>query len=371
MSLAEAAAPSDGLLTAQDETEALERLHRLGCTDGLPVVIPTPERVTSLVIATGLDAGLELGVMGPGGGSATVEKLAAAAVMAGCLAEHMPVYIGAVEAILDERFDCTEMQATTFGSAPLILVNGPARHACGPLASGFGALGPGNRANASIGRALRLAMINIGGGRAGESDMTLLGHPGKFTYCLAEDEESSPFEPLHVALGFEADESVATVIGAEAPTSAISIVDADDPESAPRLMRSIAASLTHPGTNNAILRGGAAVVILNPDHAQILADSGWDRRRIQEELVDLCTYAPSHYAPYVSASASLTGPLAPKGVGDERTIACFSSPDDLLVLVAGGGGLYTTVMSSWCAGPHRNRAVSVALRLGEACEIPT
>ena len=360
------------LLEAADEAEALELLHELGCTDGLPVVIPTLERVERLALATGLDPELELGVMGPAGGSATTEKLATSAVMAGCLPQHMPVFIAAVEAILDERFDCTEMQATTFGTAPLILVNGPSRHACGPLASGFGALGPGNRANASIGRALRLAMINIGGGRAGESDMTLLGHPGKFTYCLAEDEEHSPFEPLHVSRGFALSDSVVTVIGAEAPTSVISIVDADDPESAPRLLRSIAASLTHPGTNNAVLRGGAAVVILNPDHAQILTDSGYDRSRICDELSDLCTYRPSDLAPYLAGGVALSGPL-PEGedATDQRTLACFESPDDILVLVAGGGGLYTTVMSSWCAGPHRNRAVSVPVRLGDSCEIPS
>ena len=341
------------LLGAADEAEALELLHDLGCTDGLPVVIPTPERVERLALATGLDPALELGVMGPGGGSATVEKLATSAVMAGCLPEHMPVFIAAVEAVLDERFDCTEMQATTFGTAPLILVNGPARQACGPLASGFGALGPGNRANASIGRALRLAMINIGGGRAGESDMTLLGHPGKFTYCLAEDEEHSPFEPLHVALGSAPEDSLVTVIGAEAPTSVISIVDADDPESAARLLRSIAASLTHPGTNNAVLRGGAAVVILNPDHAQMLADSGYDRKRIQEELVDLCTYRPSDLAPYLaSGEGSLAGPGPESMAKDERTLACFSPrPTTSSSWWLEAAGLYTTVMSSWCAGP--------------------
>ncbi|MDX1382635.1 MAG: hypothetical protein R3190_03270 [Thermoanaerobaculia bacterium] len=360
--------PGSRLLEARDEEAALELLHELGCTDGLPVVVPTPQRVERLTLATGLEPALELGVMGPAGGSATVEKLATAAVMAGCLPEHMPVFLAAVEAVLDERFDCTEMQATTFGTAPLILVNGPARLACGPIASGFGALGPGPRANAAIGRALRLAMINVGGGRAGISDMTLLGHAGKFTACLAEDEESSPFEPLHVARGFAATESVVTVIGTEAPTSVISVVDADDPDSAPRLLRSIAASLTHPGTNNAVLRGGAAVVVLNPDHAATLAASGYDRRRICEELVELCTYRPRDLEPFLGSGGAFTA------AGDDRearTLACFASPDDVLVLVAGGGGLYTTVMSSWCAGPHRNRAVSVAVRLGESCEIPT
>ena len=150
--------------------------------------------------------------------------------MSGCLPDYMPVVLAAVKAVIDPIFDLTEMQATTHCTAPLIIVNGPARHTCGPISSGYGALGPGHRANASIGRALRLAMINIGGGRPGTSDMALLGHPGKFTFCLAEDEENSPFPPMHMDLGFETDDSVVTVIGAEAPHSVIFSGDGDDPD---------------------------------------------------------------------------------------------------------------------------------------------
>ena len=168
-------------LSAQDEAEALEALHRDGCTDGLPVIIPTPERVSRMVLASGIEGDMVLGTMGPGHGVATIEKVAVAAVMAGCLPDYMPVVVAAVKAVIDPRFDLTEMQATTHCTAPLVLVNGPARHNCGPIASGTGALGPGHRANASIGRALRLTMINIGKARPGSSDMALLGHPGKFT----------------------------------------------------------------------------------------------------------------------------------------------------------------------------------------------
>ena len=166
------------LLNASDEAEALEDLHRRGLTDGLPVIIPTPARVTRMVLASGFDADMVLGTMGPGHGIATIEKVAVAAVMSGCLPDYMPVVLAAVKAVIDPIFDLTEMQATTHCTAPLIIVNGPARHTCGPISSGYGALGPGHRANASIGRALRLAMINIGGGRPGTSDMALLGHPG-------------------------------------------------------------------------------------------------------------------------------------------------------------------------------------------------
>ena len=133
-------------LEAADEMSALERLHELGCTDGLPIIVPTPDRVARMVLASGLEADMVLGIMGPGNGTATVEKVAVAAVMAGCLADSMPLVVAAVKAVMEPEFDLTEMQATTHCTAPLIIVNGPARHSCGPIASGYGALGPGHRA---------------------------------------------------------------------------------------------------------------------------------------------------------------------------------------------------------------------------------
>jgi hypothetical protein len=131
-------------LTASDEAAALELLHARQCTDGLPVIIPTDERVQRMVIQSSMAGDMQLGVMGPAGKVATVEKVAVAAVMAGCLPDYMPVVIAAVQAILRPEFDLTEMQATTHCTAPLLIVNGPARRDCGPVSSGFGALGPGH-----------------------------------------------------------------------------------------------------------------------------------------------------------------------------------------------------------------------------------
>lgn len=355
-----ASALSEGRLAARDEADALEELHRLGCTDGLPVVIPTPERVARMVAATCLDADLVLGNMGPGFGSCTIEKLAIAAVMAGCLPEVVPVVLAATRAVLDPTFDLTEMQATTHCTAPLIIINGPARELCGGIASGVGALGPGHRANATIGRALRLAMINIGGGRAGISDMALLGHPGKFTFCLAENEEESPFTPLHVGRGFERDQSVATVVGAEPPHSVMGVTDANDPTSADRLLTSLALALANVGANNASLRGGAAVVVLNPEHAAVLGAAGHTRASVAQVI----------YERAANSGATLARTAA-FPVGDAtRELQCFASPDDVLLMVAGGSGLYSAVMPSWCAGPHRNRAVSVPIDVAPVCEIP-
>lgn len=345
------------LLTSASEFDAVEDLHALGCTDGLPVVVPTPERVARMVLAMGLEGNLSLGEMGPGGGAATIEKIAIAAVMAGCLPDYAPVVLAAVRAVIDERFDLSEMQSTTHCTAPLIIVNGPARHAHGPIASGFGALGPGHRANACIGRALRLVMINIGGGRPGISDMALLGHPGKFTYCLSEDEESSPFESLAQALGFDAEESLVTVVGAEAPQSVLFGADADRPGNAEKLLELLALGLSRPGTNNSILRGGVGVVVLNPDHAQVLASEGYGRKEISQRLYELSDASPE-------AGGMQTG-----GLGNKR-LKCFKSPDQILVIVAGGAGLYSMIMPSWCGGPHRNSAVSMLIETDQVCEIP-
>jgi hypothetical protein len=274
----------------------------------------------------------------------------------------VPVVVAAVQAVAQPEFDLTEMQATTHCTAPLVIVNGPVRDAVG-LHSGFGALGPGFRANATIGRALRLAMINIGGARAGVADMALLGHPGKFTYCLAEDEEGSPFEPLHVSRGYAPESSVVTVVGAEAPQSVVFVGDADDPDAPDRLLRTLAGAIANVGSNNAQFGGvGVVTVVLNPDHSAVLHKAGYDRRGVAEALSRLAVNTRG-------AMRALNPSMARKGADDDL-IPAVRDPDDLLILQAGGSGLYSMVMTSWCAGPHANRAVSQEIMIGQACEIP-
>lgn len=350
------------VLSATDESAALELLHELGCTDGLPVVIPTEARVERMVVASGLPGDVSLGAMGPNLGDATVEKVAACAVMAGCLPDHFPVVLGAVQAALDPRFDLTELQATTHCIAPLLIVNGPARHSCGPIASGFGALGPGHRANAAIGRALRLCMINIGGGRPGTSDMSLLGHPGKFTFCLAEDEDSSPWEPLHVARGLAPEDSAVTIVGTEGPHSVIFVGDADDPTAPERLLQMLALTLANVGSNNAHFGKGTAVVVLNPDHIGVLASAGFDRAKTAEAL---CERAVNRRG----LLRSLNPTMVRDGDPDDL-LKAFRRPEDLVLIAGGGSGLYSMVMPSWGAGPHANPSVTVKVELDQACEIP-
>ena len=349
------------VLTAVDEADALDQLHRLGCTDGLPVVIPTHERVDRFVLATGADPTTSLGVMGPLGAATTIERVATNAVMAGCDPDHMPIVVATLQALLRPEFDLSEAQSTTHSTAPLVVVSGPLAQACG-IAGGFGALGPGHRANASIGRAVRLCLINIGGARPGTSDMALLGHAGKFTMCLTEHLAESPWEPCSVAAGFDPADSVVTVLGVEGPHSVVFVDDADDPTSPQRLLRVVARAIANPGSNNAFMRTGSVAVALNPDHAAVLARAGYRRADVQCELHRLATNRRSDLA-------LLNPAFAGHGDPDEE-LAAVPSPDHVLLLVAGGGGLYSSVFPSWSAGAHLNPIVHQLIEIDQACEIP-
>lgn len=346
---------------ATDESAAVEALHASGCTDGLPVIVPTAERVERMVLAAGFDADILLGEIGPAFGAATIEKVAIAAVMAGCLPDHVPVVVAALSAMVKPDFDLAEVQSTTHAISPLVIVNGPARAFCG-VASGFGALGPGYRANMTIGRAIRLALINIGGAQPGVSDMALLGHPGKLSMVLAEDEEHSPFPPLHTSLGFSADDAVVTVVGTEGPHSVISVGDADDPTSPRRLLRSLGAAVGNLGSNNAHFHRGSVAVALNPEHAEILANAGLTREDIQVGIHEESRHR--------KGELRLLNPgFVPRG-DDDDLMTSIRDPSDILVFMAGGAGLYSTVFPSWGAGGHANPWVCERVEIGQACEIP-
>jgi hypothetical protein len=350
------------VLSAVDEADALAQLHRLGCTDGLPVVIPTPERVNRCVLASGADATMSLGVMGPLGALTTIERVATNAVMAGCDPDHMPIVIATLRALLRPEYDLSEAQSTTHSTTPLIVVSGPVASACG-IAGGFGALGPGHRANASIGRAVRLCLTNIGGAKPGVSDMALLGQPGKFTMCITENFAESPWEPCSVAVGFDPSDSVVTVVGVEGPHSVVFVDDADDPDSALRLLRLLAKAIANPGSNNAFMRTGSVAVAINPDHAAVLAHAGLGRADVQRELHRLATNRRGDLRELNPAFA---------GAGDaDDELHALPSPDHVLVLVAGGGGLYSAVFPSWSAGAHLNPILHEPIETNQACEVPT
>ena len=352
------------LLESADQHSAIERLHALGTTDGLPVVVPTPERVTAMVDRVGLDPDLLLGVMGPRQGAATVEKVAVSAVMAGCLPDHFPVVVAAVKAVCREEFDLTEVVQTTHGLAPMILVNGDARKECGPIRSGFGIFGPGDRASASIGRALSLAMVNIAGRQAGVTDLAIFSSPANFSCCFAEAEEQSPFPAYHVAAGFAAADSVVTVIGAEAPHSIILEPTADQCADAERLVWIIAGVLANPGSTNVYFGGqGGCVLVLNPEHAGILSRAGYDRTSIAAAICERSTMRRAEADRYY-------GDLyLDESEGTDR-LPALRSPDQVTLIVAGGPGSYSALLPGWSYAPHRCTPVSEIVELHPMCVSP-
>ena len=349
------------LLDAVDEAAALEELHRLGCTDGLPVVIPTPARVNRFVLASFEDPTLDLGTMGPLGATTTIEKVATNAVMAGCDPDYMPIVVAALRALLQPEYDLSATQSTTHSTTPLVVVSGPLAHSCG-ITGGFGALGPGHRANASIGRAVRLCLMNIGGAQPGVADMTLLGHAGKFTMCIAENMAESPWESCAVAAGYDPSDSVVSVIGVEGPHSILWHNDADDPDSPQRLLRILAKAIANTGSNNAFLRNGSVAVALNPAHAEVLANAGLGRADVQRELHRLATNRRSEI--------SRLNPMLSGEGDDDDELPALGSTDQILVLVSGGGGVYSAVFPSWSAGAHSNPIVHQVILDSQACEIP-
>ena len=223
----------------EDSPEAVfDHVMSQGWGDGLPVVPPTEERVRAMVDGSGLPPAHLVGAMGPAKGEATVEKIAINAVMAGCLPEYMPVVVAAVEAICEPEFNLDGVQSTTNPCGVGMIVNGPIRNEI-DLNCSRNCMGPGWRANATIGRAMSLIWLNIGGAKPGEVDKSSHGFPGKYTLCFGEDEEHSPWEPLHVERGFAKEESAVTVNSSTAPSTS----------SAPPTPRSITCSMSWPMTS--------------------------------------------------------------------------------------------------------------------------
>ena len=313
-----------------------ERLYELGVTDGLPVIPPTDELVGTFVAASGRPADAVVAVVPPQQGRATVEKIAINAVMAGCRPEYMPVLLAAVEAVCDPAFNLLAVQTTTNPVAPLILINGPIRHRL-DINCGRDALGPGRRANATIGRTIRLIQLNVGGAVPGEVDKATLGMPGKYTLCLGELEEESPWDPLHVDRGYRREESTVTAVGVHGTDNTfVAWRKADS------IFQAVGSAMTSLGAINTLMGNGNCIVFINPGHAKLLADQGFSKRQVQDQL-----YAHSR----IPVSAL---PDEVSEIQDDRyrhIVDGFNmvakSPQDILIAVAGGPEPYHI---TYCAG---------------------
>ena len=258
--------------------DPVEYCHQQGWTDGLPVVPPTPERVRSMLSTAGRDAQEVLGTFPPVGGKTTIEKAAINAVMAGCLPEYFPVVVTAIECLAEREESVGVLLTTIHGDAPLLVINGPVVKNLGFNATA-NTFGPGWRANSTVGRAVALTMRNIAVGPPGQFDVATQTHPGKMTTCIAEFEDASPWPPLHVERGLDAQDSAVTVVGAQGPLLATDMVST----TAEGVLTTLADSMSIMGTYNIYL-GGEVLVVMSPTHARILAVEGLSKEDARDYL---------------------------------------------------------------------------------------
>lgn len=329
---------------------------RRNWSDGLPIVPPTPDRVAAMLDGVS-DPHRIVGIMDGRLGEATLEVIAVNAVMAGCRPEHLPVVVAAVDAVCRSDFNLGSVQATTHPVSPLIVVNGPVREAIG-MNWGAGCLGAGNLANATIGRALRLTMLNVGGGVAGRDDRATHGHPGKFSYCLAENEEANPWSPLHVELGYAPTDSTVTVIPGEAPHNINNHVGT----TAGHILTTAADALCTLGTNNPFsIKKTGIWLILGPEHAATIAGDGWTKEDVRNFVYDRARLPVRR----LKAAGGMWGmhswPAWFDGVDDEDKVPVMASPDRLGIIVAGGEGKHSVGVPS--NGGSRSVTVPVVFDL--------
>jgi len=322
--------------SGEDEIEAM---FERGWTDGLPVVPPTAERV-ALMLTGSTRAPDDVVVLAPPDlVECTVEKIAINAVMAGCKPEYLPVVIAAVEAACTDKFNAHGLLCTTWFSGPLVLVNGPISRAIG-MNSGVNALGQGNRANATIGRALQLVIRNVGGGRPGEIDRATLGQPGKYTFCFAEREHDSPWEPLHVERGFAPTQSTVTLFAAGGVQGVVDQLSRT-PESLTNSLAACLRTVGHP--KNAFIWD--AWLVVSPEHARVFRDARWTKARLRGELNTRLQLAGDDIAHGVDDIAE---GMPPAFAG--HTLPKFRDGGLQIVHAGGEAGLFSAIIGGWASG---------------------
>ena len=333
------------LAEREDEQEAM---FARGWSDGLPLVPPTPERVLAMLEGTTRAPDEVVAVVPPDLVPCTIEKVAINAVLAGCKPEYLPLVIAAVEAVCTDAFNIHGVLATTMGVGPVIIVNGPIRRSIG-MNSGINVLGQGNRANATIGRALQLVIRNVGGGRPGEVDRATYGNPGKLGFCFAEDEEGSPWEPLSQDLGAARGVNTVTLLAGEGPRT---IVDqlSRDPESLARSLAACLRTVCHPK----LVLAFDALLVIGPEHARVFRDAGWSKAQLKQRLQELLLVRGEEITRGAGGIAEgIPLPAAAK----DQTFPKFR-PGGLLIVHAGApAGLFSAVIGGWVTGATGSQPV--------------
>jgi len=324
------------IASAEDEFEAM---FSRGYTDGLPVVPPTPERVMRMLSGTTRDPQEVVVLAPPDLVELTIEKIAINAVMAGCLPEYLPWVIAAVEGVCTDEYNMHGVLATTMPVGPVIICNGPGTRAIG-MNSGVNVLGQGNRANLTIGRAVQLIIRNVGGGRPGEVDRAAHGHPGKLSFCFAEDEIGSPFTSLAVSRGFDATQNTVTVFTGEGPRCVVDQL-AREPDQLAQTLAACLRTVHHPKLPFAF----DAVLVLGPEHARVFAQANWSRERVLQEIESRLQLPGSEIVRGAGGMA--------EGVQEafkDATLPKFRPGGLLLVHSGGPAGLFSAIIGGWVNG---------------------
>jgi len=324
--------------------------------DPLPVVPPTVERVERLLNATQLAPDEVVALIPPNYGAATVEKIAANAVMAGCKPEMMRVLIPLVRAVCDERFNVHGVQATTHFAAPLVIVNGPIRRELG-FACGSNVFSNVARANSTVGRALQLILTNLGGARPGEIDMSTLGNAGKFSYCIAENEEENPWVPLHVEMGFKREQSAITLFAAESPHGVSEHMAREGKQILKAISRALATVWSY-----RICAGIEALVVLCPEHVKTLHRDGFNKLSVREFLFENTGIPTRHFESGAGEGTQQVKLYKQALIDGDPCYLKFTDPSAIKLVVAGGtAGKFSAVIGSWAAGPRGSQMVTYPL----------
>ncbi len=319
-----------------DLAQAIDLCFEKGWTDGLPVVPPTEARVAAMLDGAGLTPDKEIGFITNRQVAVTAEKVAINAVMAGCKPEYMPVVVAAVEGIADPRWSYHGPATSTGGAGVLMIVNGPIARRL-DFNSGDNLFGPGWRANATVGRAVRLVMRNVIGTLPGQLDRGTLGHPGKYTYVIAENEAESPWLPLHVERGFRAEDSTVTVMAAEAPHQFYNQLSSTAEGILTTLCDDMRISGNATGQPNYVL-------VLAGEHMRTIADSGFSKADIRKYVFEHTQNSVAH----LKRTERVSGAVTP---ADETTLRpLLATPEDLLVVAAGGrAGAFSAYIPGWAS----------------------
>jgi hypothetical protein len=331
-----------------DPAALIEAYYEAGWTDGLPVVPPTEASIAAMLAAGGLRGDEAVGEIAGRNAVVTADKLAINAVMAGCRPEYAPVVVAAVRGLCHPDFAYHGPASSTGGSAMVLIVNGPIARRIA-LNSGNNAFGQGHRPNATIGRAVRLVMMNAMNTRPGLLDRATLGNPGKYSFCFAEHEDGHPWEPLHVARGLGREDSAVTVYASNSLCQVYNqLAAAPEP-----LLRCMADALGNLGSPN--LRGfNESLVVFAGEHAEVLAASGWSRRDVQRFLMQHTRRRVAD----LKRAGRLPGAVAD---ADETTWRyVFEAPEDILIAFAGGrAGSWSACLPGW--GKKWTRSVTVRI----------